>query len=119
MSPILNELLNAKSYTFTNVLMFILIIISNVEALRTKKFWALWMLWAFMGPHTTNIPLVCVCTVGIGIGLGSLFTISESLTALIFGFKEFEMIFELLYTGYGIIGSIVEPYVSGLVLKKN
>ena len=213
MSPILNSLLNMKGYTFTNVLVFILIMASNVvayflllfsnknqvkktsaidtskdltvkEALKTKEFWALWLLWAFMGaavismvslsktysvaigetgvviltifnlangicrlfigwftdriggrltgavsfllttvgylvmPHTTNVPLVCICASGVGIGLGALFTVSGPLTSLIFGFKEFGMIFGLLYTGYGIIGGVVGPFVSGLILEK-
>jgi len=213
MSPILNSTLNGKGYTFTNILVFILIIVSNVlaffllifsnknktkkmnnidtskdltvkEALKTKEFWALWLLWAFMGaagismvslsktysvvigetsviiltifnlangicrlfigwftdriggrftgaisfllttvgylvmPHTSNVTLICICAVGVGIGLGALFTVSGPLTSLIFGFKEFGMIFGLLYTGYGIIGGVVGPFVSGLVLEK-
>eukprot|EP00833_Pecoramyces_ruminatium_P016400 jgi/Orpsp1_1/1190432/evm.model.d7180000078937.1 len=213
MSPILNIMLEGEGYLFTNIVILSLIVISSViaalllrfteqtqnkhqqgedlsndlsvkEALKTKEFWIIWLVWAFMGaagismislaksysvaigetgviiltafnlangicrifvgwisdfigtkltgaiaflfatvgyiimPFTKSVPLVSLCVIGVGIGFGTLFTISGPLASLVFGIKNFGMIYGLIFTGYGIVGGMVGPAVSGMLLEK-
>lgn len=154
------------------------------EAVKTKEFWLIWFVWAFMGasgisilslsksyslhigqkgvllhtlfnlsngvfrifigiltdkigakftgaigyacgalgylimPYSSNIILVGICTIGVGIGFGTIFTVTGPLASDIFGLKYFGMIYGLIFTAYGIVGGIVGPAVSGMILEK-
>jgi len=69
-------------------------------------------------PHTSKVLFVSLCVIGVGIGFGTLFTVSGPLASTIFGIKNFGTIYGLIFTGYGIIGSIVGPAVTGFILEK-
>ncbi|OUM68782.1 hypothetical protein PIROE2DRAFT_3477 [Piromyces sp. E2] len=213
MSPILNVMLEGKGYNFVNIIILSLIVISDIisfflvkctiptssenqnksvesndmtvkQALKSKEFWLIWFVWAFMGasgismislsksysieigrkgvliltifnlangisrifigiltdvigaritgvigyastaigylfmPHTSNIILICLCAVGVGIGFGTIFTVTGPLASDIFGLKNFGVIYGLIFTAYGIVGGIVGPPISGLILEK-
>jgi len=154
------------------------------EALKTREFWTIWLIWAFMGAagismvslsktysiaieetgvflltifnlangifrifvgwisdyigssltgaiafflaalgygiltFVKNLTVISIAVVGVGIGFGTLFTVSGPLASIIFGLKNFGMIYGLIFTGYGIVGGIVGPAVSGMILEK-
>lgn len=154
------------------------------EALRTKDFWIMWLIWAFMGAagismvslsksyaislgmasvalltvfnlangisriivglcmdkiggkitgmaafamacagyllmsHFTGYEPLCLCAIGVGIGFGTLFTISGPIAVNLFGLQNFGMIFGLIFTGYGLVGGIAGPAISGFLLQK-
>jgi len=154
------------------------------EAVKTKEFWLIWCVWAFMGasgisilslsksyslkigqkgvllhtlfnlsngvfrifigiltdkigakitgalgysctalgylimPYSSNLLVVGLCTIGVGIGFGTIFTVTGPLASDIFGLKYFGMIYGLIFTAYGIVGGIVGPAVSGMILEK-
>ncbi|ORX42397.1 hypothetical protein BCR36DRAFT_587217 [Piromyces finnis] len=154
------------------------------QALKSKEFWLIWFVWAFMGasgismislsksysieigrkgvllltvfnlangicrifiglltdiigaritgvmgysftaigylclPHISNILLTCLCIIGIGIGFGTIFTVTGPLASDIFGIKHFGVIYGLIFTAYGIIGGVIGPPVSGMILEK-
>ena len=68
-------------------------------------------------PHFVNVSIVSVCAIGVGIGFGTLFTITGPLASELFGMKHFGMIFGLIFTAYGMVGGIVGPAVSGVLLE--
>jgi len=154
------------------------------DALRTKQFWLIWFLWAFMGasgismislsksytlalgltgvtiltafnlangcirifvgmltdkigakitgmaafalaglgyllmPYMVGIPMISLCAICVGIGFGTLFTVTGPMASELFGLKNFGMIFGLIFTAYGMVGGIVGPAVSGLLLER-
>ena len=214
MALVLNLLLASKGYMWVNTFTLVCIVIFGIigmlmtwtykgqaeekmestseesddmtvgQALRSKDFWIMWFIWAFMGaaaismvtmskgyaeamglagvivltafnfanglirivtgyltdllggkltgffaymltgicyilmPHTTNIVLVTLCAVGIGFGLGSLFTVSPPMISRKVGLKYFGIIYGLVYTAYGIVGGVIGPTVSGILLDK-
>lgn len=157
--------------------------LSVKQALRTKGFWLMWLIWAFMGaagismvslsksyaislglasvalltvfnlangisriivgmcmdkiggkitgmvafamacagyllmPHFTGLVPLYLCAIGVGIGFGTLFTISGPIAVNLFGLTNFGMIYGLIFTGYGLVGGIVGPAVSGRLLQ--
>lgn len=69
-------------------------------------------------PHSTNLFVVSLCAIGVGIGFGTLFTITGPLASGLFGLKNFGMIFGLIFTAYGMVGGIVGPALSGILLEQ-
>jgi len=69
-------------------------------------------------PHTSNLLMVSIGAIGVGIGFGTLFTISGPLAADIFGLTNFGMIYGIIFTAYGLVGGIVGPAISGMILEK-
>ena len=69
-------------------------------------------------PYSTNPMIVSLCAIGVGIGFGTLFTITGPLASGMFGLKNFGMIFGLIFTAYGMVGGIVGPALSGMLLQR-
>ena len=69
-------------------------------------------------PHIVGIPMISLCAICVGIGFGTLFTVTGPMASELFGLKNFGMIFGLIFTAHGMLGGIVGPAVSGLLLEK-
>ena len=65
-----------------------------------------------------GIPMISLCAICVGVGFGTLFTVTGPMASELFGLKNFGMIFGLIFTAYGMVGGIVGPAVSGLLLEK-
>lgn len=68
-------------------------------------------------PHFSGLTALAVCAIGVGIGFGTLFTISGPIAVRCFGLGNFGMIYGLIFTGYGLVGGIAGPAISGRILQ--
>ncbi len=155
------------------------------QALRTKGFWALWLVWALVGaagismislsgkyalsiglssvtvltafnltngisrffagmisdligrnatcviafilggigyialPFLHNIALVCIAAAFVGLAFGTLFAVTAARISDLFGFKHYSMILSLVFSGYGLVGGLAGPALSGLMLSSS
>lgn len=65
--------------------------------------------------NTAGIVLLAAC---IGYGFGTLFAVTGPIASRHFGLKNFATIFGLIYLGYGLVGSLLGPLLSGIILTK-
>ena len=61
---------------------------------------------------------IAVLAVCIGYGFGTLFAVTGPISAWHFGMKNFSTIFGLIYLGYGLVGSLLGPLLSGVLLAR-
>jgi OFA family oxalate/formate antiporter-like MFS transporter len=67
-------------------------------------------------PHVDSLAATAVLASLVGLGFGSMFAVSAPLVAECFGMANFTLIFALVMTAYGFVGSLLGPALAGYLL---
>ena len=70
-------------------------------------------------PFLHNIILVGIAAACVGFAFGTLFAVTAARISDLFGFKHYSMILSLVFSGYGLVGGLAGPALSGVMLEKS
>lgn len=70
-------------------------------------------------PFLRSTILVCIAAACVGFAFGTLFAVTAARISDLFGFKHYSMILSLVFSGYGLVGGLAGPALSGMLLSSS
>ena len=70
-------------------------------------------------PHLHSLILVAIAAACVGFAFGTLFAVTAARISDLFGFRHYSMILALVFSGYGLVGGLAGPALSGLMLSQS
>jgi len=68
-------------------------------------------------PHFRSLIPAAIAAACVGLAFGTLFSVTAARISDLFGLKHYSMILSLVFSGYGLVGGLAGPALSGILLS--